>query len=45
MSLTLLHEFTVLDQVFQDFPSAYEVGSLAELAMRIWDLESPGLRG
>jgi hygromycin-B 7''-O-kinase len=45
MCVTLLHEFTVLDQVFANFPSAREVGSLVELATLVWDLESPGLGG
>ena len=43
MRLTLLHEFTVLGRVFEEFPLARTVRSLAELATLLWDLGQPGL--
>jgi Ser/Thr protein kinase RdoA (MazF antagonist) len=43
MSLTLLHEFTVLGQVFAEYPAAREVASMADLAALLWDLQQPGL--
>jgi aminoglycoside phosphotransferase len=43
MRFTLLHEFTVLDSVFAEFPSARKAGSLRELAALLWDLEQPDL--
>lgn len=45
MSMALLHEFNVLGEVRQRFPTAVDVGSLAELAVLLWDLEQPGLHG
>lgn len=43
MSYTLLHEFGVLRQVFDEFPAAASIESLEELATRLWDPDRPGL--
>jgi hygromycin-B 7''-O-kinase len=43
MSYTLLHEFAVLRQVFEEFPVARDVATLEELASMLWDTERPGL--
>jgi hypothetical protein len=43
MSMTLLHEFDVLSEVFSRFPEAQQVDGLDELAALLWDLEHPGL--
>ena len=42
MSFTLLFEFDVLGQIFQDAPQLREVQTLAELATFIWDIGEPG---
>ena len=43
MSLTLLHQFDVLVDVFRDMPAAQRVSSLGELATLLWDLDAPGM--
>ena len=43
MSMTLLHEFGVLSDVFPRFPGAAKVDRLDELAALLWDPECPGL--
>lgn len=43
LSYTLLHEFAVLRQVFEEFPAAATLDSLEELAARLWDPDRPGL--
>jgi hygromycin-B 7''-O-kinase len=43
MSFTLLHEFNVLEDLFEWFPSLREIPTLAELAGWLWNPEaSPG---
>lgn len=41
MSFTLLHEFNVLEFVFECFPALSQVDSLEALANRIWNLDAP----
>ena len=43
MSMTLLHEFDVLSEVFGRFPAAAQAASLDELATLLWDLDARGL--
>ena len=43
MSMTLLHEFDVLVDVFRDFPAARQVRSLGDLATLLWNLDAPGM--
>ncbi|MDQ5853337.1 MAG: aminoglycoside phosphotransferase family protein, partial [Chloroflexota bacterium] len=45
MSFALLHECDVVGPVFQEFPDALKVDSLAELATLLWDVDQPGLPG
>ena len=45
MTMTLLHEFNVLEEMFHAFPDVKNVATLAELADLIWNLESRGLTG
>lgn len=43
MTYTLLHEFAVLNHVFDEHPAARAIDNLDELAQRLWDPEQPGL--
>jgi hygromycin-B 7''-O-kinase len=45
MSMSLLHQFDVLVDVFRNLPAAHEVGNLRELATLLWDLDAPGMAG
>jgi hygromycin-B 7''-O-kinase len=43
MSMTLLHQFDMLPDLFRDVPAARRVASLEELATLIWDVNAPGM--
>ena len=43
MSMTLLHQFDVLVDVFRTHPAARQIRSLGNLATLLWDLDAPGM--
>jgi hygromycin-B 7''-O-kinase len=43
MSMTLLHQFDVLTDLFRALPAARRITSLEELATLLWDPDAPGV--